>query len=210
MIYFSRKFMIVTLAIQALLTPIGFSGVPPAPFKQLAIAASVPGYFAPIHKGRRARRYKRSRFANARIVKTMWVAMHIAPLSNMRRTALPLHSPPHRISPHLSVSAEAARAIRLALRIAHEPRTWSRPLEWLAFRESTDNPRAIAYEGVGNETAQGLFQVLPSTFAAHALPGMSNIWSPVDNTVAAIRYIADRYGTPQAIPGIGTTNYAGY
>ena len=30
---------------------------------------------------------------------------------------------------------------------------------------------------------------------------MRNNWNPVDNTVAAIRYIAGRYGTPQAIPG---------
>ncbi|MHB1627844.1 MAG: hypothetical protein ACYCVB_05630 [Bacilli bacterium] len=30
---------------------------------------------------------------------------------------------------------------------------------------------------------------------------MRNIWNPVDNTVAAIRYIVGRYGTPKAIPG---------
>ncbi len=111
---------------------------------------------------------------------------------------------------HLSAKAEAIRAIRAALFITHKPRSWIHSLEWLAFRESTYNPRAIAYEGVGNQTAQGLFQVLPTTFAAHALPDLRNIWNPVDNTVAAIRYIAGRYGTPQAIPGVGTANYSGY
>lgn len=117
-----------------------------------------------------------------------------------------------RIGPpiHLSAKGEAIRAIRAALRITHKPHTWMHPLEWLAFRESTYNPRAIAYEGVGNQTAQGLFQTLPSTFAAYALPHRRNIWNPVDNTVAAIRYIAWRYGTPQSIPGLETTNYAGY
>ena len=85
-----------------------------------------------------------------------------------------------------------------------------RPLEWLAFHESAYNPHAIAYEGVGNETACGLFQVLPTTFAAHELPGRTNIWNPVDNTVAAIRYIAGRYGTPQSIPGLESSSYAGY
>ena len=39
---------------------------------------------------------------------------------------------------------------------------------------------------------------------------MRNIWNPVDNTVAAIRYIASRYGTPQAIPGLESSSYAGY
>ena len=117
-----------------------------------------------------------------------------------------------RIRPliHLSAKGEAIRAIRVALRITRKPYTWMHSLEWLAFRESTYNAHAIAYEGVGNQTAQGLFQTLPSTFAAYALPHMHSIWNPVDNTVAAIRYIAWRYGTPQAIPGLETINYAGY
>ena len=117
-----------------------------------------------------------------------------------------------RIRPpiHLSAKGEAIRAIRVALRITRKPYTWMHSLEWLAFRESTYNPHAVAYEGVGNQTAQGLFQVLPTTFAAHSLPGLRNIWNPVDNAVAAIRYIAGRYGTPQAIPGLETNNYAGY
>ncbi|MHB1685637.1 MAG: hypothetical protein ACYCYO_22965 [Bacilli bacterium] len=38
----------------------------------------------------------------------------------------------------------------------------------------------------------------------------TNIWNPVDNSVAAIRYIAGRYGTPQGIPGLETGNYSGY
>jgi len=60
----------------------------------------------------------------------------------------------------------------------------------------------------GNETACGLFQVLPTTFAVHALPGRTNIWNPVDNTVVAIWYIAGRYETPRAIPGLESSNYA--
>lgn len=97
-----------------------------------------------------------------------------------------------------------------ALRLTHEPRSWLQPLLWLAWRESGDNPRAVAYESTAMGYAQGLMQMVPTTFAAHALPGMGNVWSPLDNSVAAIRYISSRYGYPLAIPGLESQDYAGY
>lgn len=186
---FSRTLTIMAPAVQALLAPIGFPGSTPAPLGQNALAATVLVQNSPVHRGwiKRVRRSQRERRSTKKRS------------AKMRRSSV-----------RPSAGAEAARVIRLALRITHEPRSWIHSLEWLAFRESTNNPSAVAYEGVGNETAQGLFQVLPTTFMAHALPHMRSIWNPVDNTVAAIRYIAGRYGTPQAIPGLGTTNYAGY
>ena len=97
-----------------------------------------------------------------------------------------------------------------AMRITHAPRSWLGPLLWIAWRESRDNPRAVAYESTAMGYAQGLMQMVPTTFAAYALPGMGNVWSPLDNAVASIRYIADRYGTPTNIPGIESSNYSGY
>ena len=97
-----------------------------------------------------------------------------------------------------------------ALRITHEPRSWLQPLLWLAWRESRDNPRAVAYESTAGGYAEGLMQMVPSTFAAHALPGMGNVWNPVDNAVSSIRYIASRYGDPMNIPGIESQDYSGY
>ena len=97
-----------------------------------------------------------------------------------------------------------------ALRITHEPRSWLSPLLWMAWRESRDNPRAVAYESTAMGYAEGLMQMVPSTFEAHALPGMQDVWSPLDNSVAAIEYIRWRYGYPWAIPGLETQSYSGY
>ena len=182
---FHKKGLALLLSLQALLLPIGFSGASYIPLPQEVVAAVASA--APRRLGRTKRvRPHRARRQDRRAHKD--------------RSA----------SNKLSASAQAARTIERALRITHEPHSWMRPLEWLAFHESAYNTHAVAYEGVGNETACGLFQVLPTTFATHALPGLNNIWNPVDNTVTAIRYIAGRYGTPQAIPGLESSRYAGY
>ena len=97
-----------------------------------------------------------------------------------------------------------------ALRLTREPMSWLSWLKLLASRESSDNPRAVGYESVAGAHAEGLMQMLPSTFVAHALPHRANIWNPVDNAVAAIRYIAGRYGSPARIPGLATGDYEGY
>ena len=98
-----------------------------------------------------------------------------------------------------------------ALKITHAPRSWLQPLLWIAWRESSDNPRAVAYEGTAGGYAQGLMQMVPTTFRAYALPGMQDVWSPLDNAVASIRYIRWRYGVPMNIPGImNNGQYGGY
>ena len=105
---------------------------------------------------------------------------------------------------------QVQRVIHTALYLTKMPISWQGPLIWLAFRESTDRPFVTAWEGVGNEYAIGLMQVLPSTFRANALPTYKDIWNPVDNAIAAVRYIASRYKNPWQIPDIFTTSYQGY
>jgi SLT domain-containing protein len=57
-------------------------------------------------------------------------------------------------------------------------------------------------------------QTIPSTFAAHALPGHTDIWNPVDNIASATRYAIARYGSIDRVPGILSLNsghgYKGY
>jgi SLT domain-containing protein len=45
-------------------------------------------------------------------------------------------------------------------------------------------------------------QTIDSTFYAHALPGHTNIWNPVDNIIAGVRYAIGRYGSIDNVPGI--------
>jgi SLT domain-containing protein len=72
---------------------------------------------------------------------------------------------------------------------------WIDGLRWIAQHESGGDPYAVNPQEVGNgEHASGLMQTIPSTFAAyrsHDLP--NDIFNPLANAVAAIRYIKDTY-----------------
>jgi hypothetical protein len=72
----------------------------------------------------------------------------------------------------------------------------------------------------GNSNAQaghpskGLMQTIDSTFSGHALPGHGNIYNPVDNIIAGVRYALGRYGSIGNVPGIRAVHsggaYVGY
>jgi len=65
--------------------------------------------------------------------------------------------------------------------------------------ESTGNP--LAYNGydrnaVNGYPSKGLLQTIPQTFRSFARPGYStNIWDPLSNALASIRYVLKRYGS---------------
>jgi hypothetical protein len=72
----------------------------------------------------------------------------------------------------------------------------------------------------GNSNAQaghpskGLMQTIDSTFNAHSLPGHTDIYNPVDNIIAGVRYALGRYGSIENVPGIVAVHdghsYVGY
>ncbi|MFC9897817.1 transglycosylase SLT domain-containing protein [Nocardia sp. NPDC127579] len=71
--------------------------------------------------------------------------------------------------------------------------------------ESSGNPNAInlwdsnAAKGI---PSKGLMQTIDPTFNAYSLPGHRDIWNPVDNIVAGVRYAIDRYGSVDNVPGL--------
>lgn len=77
--------------------------------------------------------------------------------------------------------------------------SWAGPLHTLIMRESGGNPRSINLwdsNALAGHPSQGLMQTIPSTFESyrlHSLP--DNIYDPVANIVAGIRYIESRYGS---------------
>src|SRR5699024_12646635 len=80
--------------------------------------------------------------------------------------------------------------------------------------ESNGNPRAINNWDINAKRgtpSKGLMQVIDPTFAAYKMPGYSNIWNPLDNILASIRYALSRYGAlSSAYRGVGykqETNY---
>jgi SLT domain-containing protein len=109
------------------------------------------------------------------------------------------------------------RWIMAAMRITGVPASWLNPLVTIAMRESGGNPRAINLWDINAKRgtpSKGLFQTIDPTFNAYKLPGLDNIWNPIHNAVAAIRYIIARYGTVWNVPGIRNLmrgkGYVGY
>ncbi|MBF6149163.1 transglycosylase SLT domain-containing protein [Nocardia nova] len=83
--------------------------------------------------------------------------------------------------------------------------------------ESAGNPHAINNwdsNAAAGTPSKGLMQTIDPTFNAYALPGHRDIWNPVDNIIAGVRYAIHRYGSVDRVPGIvgmhRGTGYVGY
>ncbi|MBF6175662.1 transglycosylase SLT domain-containing protein [Nocardia blacklockiae] len=83
--------------------------------------------------------------------------------------------------------------------------------------ESSGNPHAINLwdsNAAAGHPSKGIMQTIDSTFNAYALPGHRDIWNPVDNIIAGVRYAIDRYGSVSDVPGVAQMrsggSYVGY
>jgi uncharacterized protein YukE len=83
--------------------------------------------------------------------------------------------------------------------------------------ESGGNPHAQNNwdsNAAAGHPSKGLMQTIDSTFNSYALAGHTDIWNPVDNIVAGVRYALSRYGSLDAVPGIAAVHsggsYVGY
>ena len=88
----------------------------------------------------------------------------------------------------------------------------------IAYYESSGDPGVTQkISDVNSEAgtpAEGLMQTVPSTFRSYAISGHGDIWNPVDNIIASVRYILHRYGSTANVPGILSLasggSYVGY
>jgi LysM repeat protein len=83
--------------------------------------------------------------------------------------------------------------------------------------ESSGNPNAENKWDINWQEGHpsiGLMQTIQPTFDAHCLPGHTNIWNPVDNIIAGVRYAIARYGSISNVPGVVDVHagrgYVGY
>ena len=83
--------------------------------------------------------------------------------------------------------------------------------------ESAGNPHAENNwdsNAAAGHPSKGLMQTIDSTFNSYALAGHTDIWNPVDNIVAGVRYALSRYGSLDNVPGIVAVHeggsYVGY
>ncbi|MEU7691328.1 WXG100 family type VII secretion target [Microbispora hainanensis] len=89
---------------------------------------------------------------------------------------------------------------------------------WMIIRhESGGNPHAINNwdsNAAAGTPSKGLMQTIDPTFDRWSLPGHKDIWNPVDNIIAGVRYAIARYGSVSAVPGVvgmkTGTGYRGY
>ena len=116
------------------------------------------------------------------------------------------------------VTGTVAQWFAQAVKLAGVPSSWIPDLETIARYESSDNPNAINLSdsnAKAGDPSRGIMQTIMSTFLAYHQPGTSmNIYDPVANIAAAIRYIKSRYGTVASVPGIVSlshgSGYVGY
>lgn len=83
--------------------------------------------------------------------------------------------------------------------------------------ESAGNPNAENNwdsNAAAGTPSKGLMQTIDPTFNSYALPGHTDIWNPVDNIVAGVRYALSRYGSLDNVPGVAAVHsggsYVGY
>jgi SLT domain-containing protein len=91
---------------------------------------------------------------------------------------------------------------------------WLTGMLTLTKRESNWNPNAVNNwdsNARAGHPSKGIAQMIDSTFAAHAIPGLGGIFDPVANIASAIRYIQARYGdiskVQQANPNLPPKGY---
>jgi hypothetical protein len=95
-----------------------------------------------------------------------------------------------------------------SLSINRLPSWWGPLMGILVGKESGGNPKAFNPISVLGQHAEGIAQMLPSTFASYTRGG--SIWNPVANLVSAERYIEAVYGNPRNIAGLLGGTYYGY
>ncbi|MGD7007627.1 phage tail tape measure protein [Metabacillus sp. 84] len=103
------------------------------------------------------------------------------------------------------VSGNVKQWIMAAIAATGVPQSWAGPLSTIAMKESGGNPRAVNNWDINAKRgipSKGLMQTIGPTFNAHKKSGMNDIFNPVHNAVAAIRYIKSRYGNVFNVPGI--------
>lgn len=109
--------------------------------------------------------------------------------------------------------AQVKQWLLTAMAITGTPASYLGALLKIAMHESGGNPRAINLwdsNAKAGHPSKGLMQTIDSTFNRYAIPGLGDIWNPVANAVAAIRYMNDRYGSISNVPGVKSAKYVGY
>ncbi|RZU35935.1 transglycosylase-like protein with SLT domain [Streptomyces sp. BK022] len=96
--------------------------------------------------------------------------------------------------------------IKSALGILHQDTSANeRYVNTMAMHESSGNPHAVNLtdsNAKAGHPSKGILQTIDPTFNAYSIKGHKDIWNPVDNIIAGVRYAESRYGSLANVPGI--------
>lgn len=112
-----------------------------------------------------------------------------------------------------SASGKLSDWVKAALKLTGQSTKLTAGLIRAAKAESGGNPRAVNNWDINaklGHPSKGLMQTIDSTFNAYALKGHKNIWNPVDNMAAAIRYMIARYGSVENVLRPRAKRWYGY
>jgi WXG100 family type VII secretion target len=120
--------------------------------------------------------------------------------------------PPGNVQEWIKQAIEILKQNGVNVSDADAQRIWQ-----IIQHESGGNPHAINNwdsNAAAGHPSKGLMQTIDSTFNSNKLPGHDDIYNPVDNIIAGVRYSLGRYGSLANVPGIKATehggNYVGY
>ncbi|MBF6169126.1 transglycosylase SLT domain-containing protein [Streptomyces gardneri] len=125
----------------------------------------------------------------------------------------PSSSAPTGPLPSGDVARWIAEAKQKLIAMGYDPATIDeRAIALIIQHESAGNPYAENRwdsNWVAGHPSKGLMQTIDSTFNAYKAPGHDDIWNPVDNIIAGVRYSIDRYGSLGNVPGVAAVNSGG-
>ncbi|RSN39915.1 transglycosylase [Amycolatopsis sp. WAC 04197] len=112
----------------------------------------------------------------------------------------PATMPPGNVQEWILEAIKELRAAGVPVSEADIANIWA-----IIEHESSGNPNAINLwdsNAAAGHPSKGLMQCIDPTFEAHKLPGHDDIYNPVDNIIAGVRYALDRYGSIGEVPGL--------
>lgn len=124
----------------------------------------------------------------------------------------PSTTPPGNVQQWIQEAIKILQANGIPVTEADISKIWT-----IIEKESGGNPNAINNwdsNAAKGTPSKGLMQCIDPTFNAHKLPGHDDIYNPVDNIIAGVRYTFSRYGGFDGHPGLKSMasggGYQGY
>ncbi|MEU7142622.1 transglycosylase SLT domain-containing protein [Nocardia sp. NPDC046473] len=125
----------------------------------------------------------------------------------------PTSSAPTGPMPSGDMAKWIAEAKQKLIEMGYDPKDIDeRAIATIIEHESAGNPYAENRWDSNWEAghpSKGLMQTIDGTFNAYKAPGHDDIWNPVDNIIAGVRYSIDTYGSVNNVPGVVAVNSGG-